>query len=70
MQARCTYLVPPAARAGVSSAWTAGAALSSSRTRPVNPLSPISAAALARIPAIHPVEAVIPASWHNSTVAR
>jgi hypothetical protein len=36
----------------------------------MNPLSPVSAAALARIPAIHPVEAVIPASWHSSTVAR
>jgi hypothetical protein len=31
---------------------------------------PISAAALARTPAIHPVEAVFPASWHSSTVAR
>jgi hypothetical protein len=36
----------------------------------MNPLSSTSAAALARTPAIHPVETVIPASWHNSTVAR
>jgi len=36
----------------------------------MNPLPAISPAALARMPAIHPVETVIPVSWHNSTVAR
>ena len=69
VQARCTYRIPPAVRAGVSSAYTAGAAFSSSRTRSMNPLAPISAAALPRMPAIHPVETVMPASWHSS-VAR
>jgi hypothetical protein len=48
----------------------ADAVFSSSRTRSMNPLSFISTAALARMPAIHPVETVIPASWHSSTVAR
>ena len=70
MQARCTYRVPPAARAGVSSAWTAGAVFSSSRTRSVNPLSSISTAAFPLIPAIDPVETATPASWHSSCVAR
>ena len=70
VQARCTYRIPPAVRAGVSSAYTVGAAFSSSRTRSVNPLAPISAAALPRMPAIHPVETVMPASWHSSSVAR
>lgn len=70
MQARRTYRVPPAARAGVSSAWTAGAAFSSSRTRSMNPLASTRAAALPRMPAIHPVQTVMPASWHSSSVAR
>ena len=70
MQARCTYRVPPAARAGVSSACTAGAVCSSSRTRSTNPLASTSAAAFPRIPAIHPAETVTPASWHSSSVAR
>ena len=70
MQARCTYRVPLAARAGVSSAWTAGADFSSSRTRSMNPLASTSTAAFPRIPAIHPVETPMPASWHSSSVAR
>jgi hypothetical protein len=70
VQARCTYRIPPAARAGVSSACTAGASRSSSRTRSANPLAPISAAAFPRMPAIHPAETVRPASWHSSSVAR
>jgi hypothetical protein len=36
----------------------------------MNPLASASAAAFPRMPAIHPVDTVIPASWHNSTVAR
>ena len=70
VQARCTYRVPPAARAGVSSACTAGAARSSSRTRVMNPLASTSPAAFPRIPAIHPAETATPASWHSRTVAR
>lgn len=70
MQARCTYRRPPAARAGVSSACTAGAACSSSRTRATNPLASISAAALPRTPAIQPVDTTIPAIWHKSSVDR
>jgi len=70
VQARCTYRVPPAARAGVSSACTAAAAFSNSRTRSMNPLDSTSAAAFPRIPAIHPVEAATPASWHSSSAAR
>jgi hypothetical protein len=70
VQARCTYASPPAARAGVSSACTAAAVLSSSRTRPMNPLASTSAAAFPRIPAIHPAETRRPASSHSSSVAR
>ena len=70
VQARCTYRVPPDARAGVSSACTAWAVFSSSRTRSMNPLASTSAAAFPRTPAIHPVETATPASWHNSTVDR
>jgi hypothetical protein len=70
VQARCTYRVPPAARAGASSACTAGAVFSSSRTRSMNPLASTSEAARPRIPAIHPVETAIPASWHSSSVDR
>jgi hypothetical protein len=36
----------------------------------MNPLTPISVAALAGTPAIRPVEAVIAASWFSSAVAR
>ena len=50
--------------------WTAGGGPQELADPAGEPAVPVSAAALARIPAIHPVEAVIPASWHNSTVAR
>ncbi len=59
-----------AARAGVSSACTAGAVFSSSRTCSMNPLVSTRAAAFPRIPAIHPVETATPASWHSSSAAR
>ena len=36
----------------------------------MNPLASTSAAAFPRIPAIHPVETAMPASWHSSSVAR
>ncbi len=36
----------------------------------MNPLSSASAAAFPRIPAIHPAETAMPASWHSSTVDR
>ena len=62
--------MPPAARAGVSSACTAGAVFSSSRTRSMNPLPSTSAAAFPRIPAIHPAETATPARWDISTAAR
>ena len=45
----------PAARAGISSANSAGACRSRSRIRSPNPLAPIRAAALPRIPATQPV---------------
>jgi hypothetical protein len=61
---------PVPARAGVSSARTAGAVFSSSRTRSMNPLASTSAAVLPRIPAIQPAETATPASWHSSRVAR
>ena len=70
VQARRKYRIPPAARAGVSSACTAGAVLSSSRARSVNPLSATSAAALPRMPAIQPVDAATPAISRSSTAAR
>jgi hypothetical protein len=70
VQARCTYRIPPAARAGVSSACTASACRSSSFTRSMNPLDPISAAALARTPAIQPADTRIPAIWAISAAAR
>jgi hypothetical protein len=60
--------MPAAARAGVSSACTAGAAFSSSRTRCMNPLASTSAAAFPRIPAIQPMETAVQASWHSMVV--
>jgi hypothetical protein len=36
----------------------------------MKPLVSTSPAALPRIPAIHPVDTAIPASWHSSSVAR
>jgi hypothetical protein len=36
----------------------------------MNPLASTSEAARPRIPAIHPVETAIPASWHSSSAAR
>jgi hypothetical protein len=70
VQARCTYRIPPAARAGVSSACTAGASFSSSFTRSMNPLPATSAAAFPRTPATQPVETVTPAIWDISPAAR
>ena len=70
MQARCTYRIPSAARAGVSSACTAGAVFSSSRTRPGNPLCFTSAAAFPRMSAIHPVETAMPAISRSRPAAR
>jgi hypothetical protein len=60
----------PAVRPGLSSACTAGADFSSSRTRSMNPLASTRPAAFLRIPAIHPAETRRPASWHSSSVAR
>ena len=36
----------------------------------MNPLASTSEAARPRIPAIHPVETAMPASWHSSSVDR
>ena len=70
VQARCTYRIPPAARAGVSSACTASACPSRSFTRSRNPLDSTRAAAFARTPAIQPADTFTPARSAIKAAAR
>ena len=68
VQATWTYLRPPAARAGVSSAYSTPAWRSSSRTWSMN--GSHRAAALPRTPAMNPAETCAPARSPSSRAAR